>query len=109
MRPELHLEVEIARRSTAGRGLPLPRQAQELAWPDSLRDRNIENPFAHAHVAVLIPLRRMDRDLAARTGKGILQVDLDRRVVILAARCEARWTATRSRASVQASEKRFEE
>ena len=45
IRPEMHFQIEIARRAAAETGAALPGKANVLAFPDPLGDLHLERAF----------------------------------------------------------------
>src|SRR3569623_1527047 len=87
----------------------LTRKAYELSFLDALRDAHVQAAFARVHAALHIDLRRPQRDGAARTVKGIFEIDDDLRRVILPLRMKRRAPTAAMRAAEAASEQTLEE
>src|SRR5690606_35087269 len=86
IRPEVHLEQQIARLALADPRTALPAEAHYLAFLEPLGDLHVEGARLEHDTARVVHFRRPQRDLPGGSAVHVLQVDQDPGVMVLAAR-----------------------
>jgi hypothetical protein len=89
VRLEVHLEEEVAsRRAAVARGT-LPGEPDQPARANAGGDLHVQRARLERHAALRVHARALQRDLPRRTAEGVLEVEHDLGVVVLAAPLEA--------------------